>query len=118
MYLLSIISIGIKTASIILNQYSCEELLLIIKNNEFVKLANIKKVGNHSAKIIIENLQAIYFSKQYNNVQKNVISCLKNLGYSLAIIYKIIEQVDKTLTLDQYLAVALKKVGEYSYVQL
>lgn len=115
---LSISSIGTKTATLVLNQYSCEELLLIIKNKEFVKLANIKKVGNHSAKIIIENLQSIYFSKQYNNVQNNVISCLKNLGYSLTIIYKAIEKVDKTLTLDQYLAIALRKVGEYSYVQL
>ncbi|AGM26185.1 Holliday junction DNA helicase RuvA [Spiroplasma syrphidicola EA-1] len=109
--LLMIPSIGVKTACLVLQQLSVEQLLGMIKNGAIEELCQLKGLKNHSARLIMTTLQKIYFRKSYNNIQNSMIDCLKKLGYSLPIIYRALNALPEQSNLEQYLTAVLKQIS-------
>ncbi|AKM54080.1 Holliday junction branch migration protein RuvA [Spiroplasma eriocheiris] len=115
--LLTIPTIGLKTAYNVLTQVGVDQLLSYVKENNIETLSKLKGIKSHTARILIMHLQKIYFRKEYNNLQNSVIDCLKTLGYSLPIIYKAINESNHHCdNLDQYLKQVLQKASSYVYL--
>ncbi|MBH8622619.1 MULTISPECIES: Holliday junction branch migration protein RuvA [Spiroplasma] len=115
--LLTIPTIGVKTAVKVLQQISVENLLMFVQQNNIAEIEKLQGLKTHSVRLLLQTLQKIYFKKNYNNLQNKVISCLKELGYSLVVIYSAINSVNPVPTkLDQYLKIVLFKISQIDTV--
>ncbi|WP_425379463.1 Holliday junction branch migration protein RuvA [Spiroplasma endosymbiont of Stenodema calcarata] len=111
--LLTVPTIGIKTAVKLLQQISVEDLLMLVQHNNIPEIEKLRGLKVHSARLLFQTLQKIYFKKNYNNLQNKVINCLKELGYSLSVIYSVINRIMPAPTkLDQYLKIVLFKISQ------
>lgn len=111
--LLTIPTIGVKTAVKLLQQISVEDLLTLVQQNNLHQIEQLRGLKVHSGRILFNALQKIYFTKKYNNLQNKVINCLKTLGYSLTTIYQTINAIKQpSKQLDQYLKIVLTAISK------
>ncbi|WHQ36480.1 Holliday junction branch migration protein RuvA [Spiroplasma sp. SV19] len=111
--LLTVPTIGVKTAVKVLQQISVEDLLMLVQQNNITEIEKLQGLKTHSVRLLLHTLQKIYFKKNYNNLQNKVISCLKELGYPLSMIYSTINTIMPVPTkLDQYLKIVLLKISQ------
>ncbi|WP_026389826.1 helix-hairpin-helix domain-containing protein [[Acholeplasma] multilocale] len=81
--LLNVKTIGLKTASLILNTYDSNQILEIVQNYDLDRLGKIKGLGSVGCKLIIEHLNKVYFENQLSIKKKKVMESLIKLGLIL-----------------------------------
>ncbi|ATZ20137.1 helix-hairpin-helix domain-containing protein [Mesoplasma lactucae] len=114
--LLTINSIGLKHAKTILETFSYEEIILMVKEFDYEKLTAIKGFGVISAKTIIESLHKTLFDVSYTSKEEKMILAVTKLGYPCQLVLKTIKTVDSKLSDDKFLKVLLERLGEQKQV--
>ncbi|WP_434324332.1 Holliday junction branch migration protein RuvA [Mycoplasma capricolum] len=109
--LININTIGEKTAFLILENYSYQELIDIFKNGKTDKILQLKGIGNYTARLIINSVQKELFNNKISEKKNKVITSLEKLGYKTKDIYKIIINVDEDLTIDELTKYVLEKLS-------
>lgn len=109
--LLKIPGIGLKNAQLLVESYTYEEILMIIKTNNEVKLVELKGIGSKIAKNIISKLQKSLFDVTYSSRENRLINCLTQLGYPKIKVLRGIKKVDLTWNDEECLQFLLPWLG-------
>ncbi|AXK51198.1 Holliday junction branch migration protein RuvA [Spiroplasma alleghenense] len=105
-------TVGIKTAKLIMKSFEHDEIIQIIQDNDFEKLEDLKNIGSFTAKVIINELQKVYFKVTYNSKQLSVIDSLQKLGYNQRRIYQAVSKIDNNLKIEEMFQKVLVRVVE------
>ncbi|ATZ18741.1 Holliday junction DNA helicase RuvA [Williamsoniiplasma somnilux] len=116
--LLQIKTVGPKTALLILNILELDELKTIVRNNDLDSLLKIKGVGSFTAKIIISELNKIYFAKKMTLRQEKVITSLIKLGFKSKDIYQALQEIDSNCDLETMTKLTLERVSNNAITRL
>jgi len=92
--LLKIPGIGLKSAQLLVESYTYQEILVIVKTNDETKLVELKGIGSKIAKNIIIKLQKSLFDLTYSSRENRLIGCLIRLGYPRIKVLNVIKEID------------------------
>lgn len=109
--LVQINSVGLKTAQLILENYTYNEMVQLVKTADYDALLRVKGIGKGTTKIIIEHLQKEWFSITYSPREEKLISAVTRLGYSRQIVLNTIKNLDLKQTDEVCLQKLLSSLG-------
>lgn len=117
--LTSVTGVGPKAALSILSQFSLDELISIISQNDIKSLISANGIGEKMAKrIFLELKEKIKkFAHSGNKSisldnKKDALSALEVLGYSKKEVSNILEELDSSLSVENIIREILKKIGK------
>ena len=111
MKLISVKGMGPKVASNLFASGSINGIVDAINKENILYLTKFPKVGDKLARQIILDLKGKVHSDSVEEVNDNtdeLISVLENLGYKSVEIKKVINQIDKSLSIEEQIKEALK----------
>ncbi|MBL7110347.1 MAG: Holliday junction branch migration protein RuvA [Bacteroidales bacterium] len=120
--LISVSGVGANTARMILSSMTPDDVIRSINEGDVFALKSVKGIGAKSAQRIIvdlkdkvskvEQLEEI-FESESNTIQEESLSALVNLGFSKAMVEKVIRQIHSEksdLTVEELIKEALKRL--------
>lgn len=109
--LISVNSVGFKTACSLLNNLTVDEIIYFIKNKNKEALASINGVGNRAEHIILELSNKI---DDFNNMNifeySNIYNALRKIGYKAKDINEAINKLPSGLNDNEALSLTLKEI--------